>query len=92
MIAGVEVTVGSDSDPAAQAVNVMCGKHIAKKVTVSCPVTHAHMCIVARRGILRSFTGARSNHNEVDDSLKDARRPPSGLTLTIVQRTQRSQT
>ena len=42
MIAGVEVTVGSDSDPAAQAVNAMGGKHIAKKVTVSYPVTPTH--------------------------------------------------
>ena len=45
VIAGVEVTVGSDSDPAAQAVNVMGGKYIAKKVTVSCPVTPTHMCM-----------------------------------------------
>ena len=44
VITGVEVTVGSDSDPAAQVVNAMGGKHIAKKVTVSCPVTHTHMC------------------------------------------------
>ena len=43
MIPGVEVTVGSESDPAAQAVNAMGGKHIAKKVTVSCSVTH--MCM-----------------------------------------------
>ena len=35
VITGAEVTVGSDSDPVAQAVNAMGGKHVAKKVTVS---------------------------------------------------------
>ena len=35
MFPGVEVTVGSADDPAAEAVNAMGGKHIAKKVNVS---------------------------------------------------------
>ena len=35
VIPGVEVTVGSSDDPAAEAVNAMGGKHIAKEVTVS---------------------------------------------------------
>lgn len=36
VLPGVEVTVGSDSDPAAEAINTMGGKHIEKKVNVSC--------------------------------------------------------
>lgn len=35
MFPGVELTVGSDDDPAARAINAMGAKHVAKKVNVS---------------------------------------------------------
>ena len=38
VFSGVELTVGSDDDPAAQAINAMGGKHIQKKVNVSYPL------------------------------------------------------
>ena len=46
VIPGVEVTVGSDEDPAAQAINTMGGKHSTKQVTVSSidPTTKTMTC------------------------------------------------
>ena len=56
MFSSVELTVGSDDDPAAQAINAMGGKHIQKKVNVSYPLMSTmHLCKIV--SILPDYGG-----------------------------------
>ena len=65
-----------------------CVTVVARQTTkrVSADLKRPLATTVARRGTLRLFVGAKTNHNV--DSFKDTGRRPSGLILMIVERTQ----